>query len=82
VVVDDTLSNGDLVSLAYSMRNVTPADINFLTAPVAGTGREGPASVVYLNDALCRRMWAFLNNDSLSQNADEFKDEKLPDVPR
>jgi LCP family protein required for cell wall assembly len=82
VVIDDTLSNGDLVSLAFSMRNVTPADINFFTAPVAGTGREGPASVVYLNDPQCKRMWAYLNNDSLSQNASEFKDEQLPDVPR
>jgi hypothetical protein len=27
-------------------------------------------------------MWAYLRNDSLSQNAGEFDSEALPDVPR
>src|SRR3954454_16579031 len=49
VKIDDTLSNTDLLSLAYSMRNVTPKDVSFFTAPVLGTGREGAASVVYLD---------------------------------
>jgi LCP family protein required for cell wall assembly len=82
VSVDDTLSNAGLVGLAYSMRNVTPENVDYFTAPIEGTGMEGPASVVYLNDTVGDRMWEYLRNDSLSQNAEEFAKQALPDVPR
>jgi LCP family protein required for cell wall assembly len=82
VSIDDTLGNTDLLALAYSLRNVTPDDIDFFTAPVLGTGMEGPASVVYLDTVSCERMWAYLRGDSLAQNAAEFEDQALPDVPR
>ena len=82
VAIDDGLSNGDLLSLAYSMRNVSPENVEFFTAPVLGTGMEGPASVVYLDTVTGDRMWAYLRSDSLSQNAGEFSDEALPAVPR
>lgn len=82
VSIDDTLGNGDLVGLAYSMRGVTPENIDFFTAPVLGTGMEGPASVVYLDDVAGERMWEYLRNDSLSQNAGEFQEQSLPAVPR
>jgi LCP family protein required for cell wall assembly len=82
VSIDDGLGNGDLVSLAYSMRNVTPGRVEFFTAPVLGTGREGSASVVYLDQVGGERMWAYLRSDSLAMNADEFGDQALPDVPR
>jgi hypothetical protein len=49
---------------------------------VLGTGMEGPASVVYLDTVADERMWAYLRGDSLAQNAAEFQDEALPDVPR
>ncbi|MCA0144874.1 LCP family protein [Blastococcus sp. LR1] len=82
VSIDDALGNGDLLSLAYSLRDVTPGDIDYFTAPVLGTGREGAASVVYLDDGACERMWGYLRNDSLAQNAAEFEDDALPNVPR
>jgi len=82
VKVDDSLDNLELLSLAYSMRNVTPENISFFTAPVLGVGMEGPASVVYLDAVTCDRMWGYLQTDSLSQNADEFAAEALPEVPR
>ena len=82
VSVDDTLSDTDLLGFALSLRNVRPADVDFFTAPVLGTGMEGPASVVYLDSTTGERMWAYLRNDSLSQNAAAFSDEALPDVPR
>ena len=82
VSIDDSLSNANLLGLAYSLRNVTPGDIEFFTAPVLGTGMEGAASVVYLDDATASRMWAYLRSDSLGQNADEFGKESLPDLPR
>jgi LCP family protein required for cell wall assembly len=82
VSLDDTLGNGDLLALAYSLRDVTPQNVEFFTAPVLGTGMEGPASVVYLDTVACERMWAYLRGDSLAQNAAEFQDDALPDVPR
>jgi LCP family protein required for cell wall assembly len=81
VSVDSTLSNNELLSLAYSMRNVTPSDVQFFTAPVLGTGREGAASVVYLDTTADARMWRYLQTDSLSQNASEFKSQELGAVP-
>ncbi|MGX5654024.1 LCP family protein [Geodermatophilus nigrescens] len=82
VAVDDTLGNGDLLGLAYSLRSLRPENVQSFTAPVLGTGMEGPASVVYLDDVTGERMWAYLRNDSLAQNADEFTGQALPDVPR
>lgn len=82
VSIDDSLGNGDLLALAYSMRNVTPENVDYFTAPVAGTGMEGPASVVYLDNVTADRMWAYLRTDSLSQNADEFERQQLPAQPR
>ncbi|MFW3172529.1 LCP family protein [Geodermatophilus sp. CPCC 206100] len=82
VAVDEGLGNGDMLSLAYSLRGLNPENVDFFTAPVLGTGMEGPASVVYLDDVTCERMWTYLQNDSLSQNAAEFADQALPDVPR
>ena len=82
VSIDDTLSNGELVSLAYSMRGVRPENIQFFTAPVLGTGMEGPASVVYLDTVTGERMWAYLRTDSLAGNGEEFAKQALPDVPR
>jgi hypothetical protein len=37
---------------------------------------------VYLDNVTGERMWQYLRTDSLSENADEFTDETLPDVPR
>ncbi|CAA9242336.1 MAG: Cell envelope-associated transcriptional attenuator LytR-CpsA-Psr, subfamily A1 [uncultured Blastococcus sp.] len=82
VTIDDTLGNTDLLALAYSLRGVRPESIDFFTAPVLGTGMEGPASVVYLDIVACERMWTYLRGDSLAQNAAEFEGESLPDVPR
>jgi LCP family protein required for cell wall assembly len=82
VTVDDTLGNGDLLSLAYSLRGLTPDNVEFFTAPVLGTGMEGPASVVYLDTVSGERMWSYLRNDSLAMNTEEFGDEALPEVPR
>jgi LCP family protein required for cell wall assembly len=81
VAIDDSLSNADLLSMAYSLRGLRPDTIDFFTAPVLGTGREGPASVVYLDQPTGERMWGYLSTDSLSQNADEFADESLPALP-
>jgi LCP family protein required for cell wall assembly len=82
VAVDEQLGNTEMLSLAYSLRGLTPDTVDFFTAPVLGTGTEGAASVVYLDDVAGERMWGYLQTDSLSQNAEEFSTQALPDVPR
>jgi LCP family protein required for cell wall assembly len=81
VSVDDTLSNNALLGLGLSMRNVTPSDVQYLTAPILGTGREGKASVVYLDMTKGARMWGYLKTDSLGENVAEFAPEQLTAVP-
>ncbi|MGY1745215.1 LCP family protein [Blastococcus sp. SYSU D00695] len=82
VAVDDSLSNTDLLSMAYSLRGLRPENVESFTAPVLGTGREGASSVVYLDTVTGQRMWTYLRRDSLSSNAAEFSEEALPGVPR
>jgi hypothetical protein len=64
------------------MRDLTPDDVAFFTAPVMGTGAEGAASVVYLDEVTGARMWGYLQTDSLAQNAEEFGKQALGDNPR
>jgi LCP family protein required for cell wall assembly len=82
VAVDDSLGDAELVGLAYSLRGLRPEAVDSFTAPVLGTGTERAASVVYLDEVTGERLWACLRTDSLSQNAEEFGDEALLDVPR
>lgn len=57
VTVDDTLTNSDLRSLGWSLRNLRPENVTFLTAPVAGLGRESGQSVVYLDAENGGQLW-------------------------
>jgi hypothetical protein len=60
---------------------VTPDDVEFFTAPMLGTGMEGPSSVVYLDNVSGERMWSYLRSDSLAQNAGEFSSRRCPMSP-
>lgn len=53
VAVDDGLTVHVLRNLVFSMRDLRPADLTFVTAPHLGTGRspDGGQSVVQLDDA-------------------------------
>jgi LCP family protein required for cell wall assembly len=82
VAVDSGLGDTAILSLAYSLRNLDRSGVEYFTAPVLGTGREGAASVVYLDENAGQRMWEYLRTDSLGENAGEFADQALPDVPR
>lgn len=78
--VDDELSNLDLASLAVSLRGLQPANVAFLTAPVAGVGMEGTQSVVYLDMPLATQMWSYIREGTLQEHVSEFNE--LPDIPR
>ncbi|WP_456597021.1 LCP family protein [Blastococcus sp. SYSU DS0552] len=81
MAVDEGLSNTDLLGMAYELRSLRPDAVTFLTAPVAGTGREGAQSVVYLEPTRAEQMWGYLRTDSLGQHAAEFAVDALPAVP-
>jgi LCP family protein required for cell wall assembly len=81
MAVDSELSNTDLLGMAYDLRSLQPGNVTFLTAPVAGTGREGAQSVVYLDQARVDQLWAYLRGDSLSEHTGEFGLDTLPAVP-
>lgn len=62
ISVDDTLTNDQLRTIAMRLPALGSEGITFLTAPVAGTGREGAQSVVYLDGARCDRLWRALTD--------------------
>jgi LCP family protein required for cell wall assembly len=65
VSVDDTLSNGDLRSLALSLRGLHTQDVTFLTVPTRGTGFEGKASVVYVDKDRAAALWRAVRSDDV-----------------
>lgn len=63
LTVDAEFSTGDLRSLASTMARIPARKLTFLTAPVAGFGREGSQSVVYLDDGEGRGLWRAVRAD-------------------
>ncbi len=81
ISVDETLNNTDMLGLVYSLSGLDRSSLNFLTVPVAGLGREGAASVVYIDATQAAPMWAYLQQDELALHLQEFGEDLLPDVP-
>jgi LCP family protein required for cell wall assembly len=66
VSVDDSLGNGDLRSLMFSLRNLRAGAVTFLTAPVRGLGRQGKESVVLLDAGASGQLWKAINTDDVA----------------
>lgn len=81
ISVDETLSNTNLVGLAYSLRGLNANSLNFLTVPVAGLGTEGAQSVVYIDTARAAPMWDYLRSDTLGEHLADFGRDLLPETP-
>ena len=82
VSVDDTLSNDGLRSVAKRLRAVPPRSISYLRAPVAGLGREGPQSVVYLDTSKTASLWSALQHGTAADYAATHADDTLGAVTR
>lgn len=65
VTVDSGWEFGDMRGLLLDMRGLSAGDIDFLTVPVVGTGREGAQSVVYLDEEGNRGLWNAVSDDSV-----------------
>lgn len=72
ITVDDTLTNDQLRTLAMRLTGLGPGAITFLTAPVAGLGREGPQSVVYLDAERCGRLWPALAGSDMKTDIEAY----------
>jgi LCP family protein required for cell wall assembly len=66
VSVDESLTISKLRSLALQFRSVRAGDLDFLTAPVAGTGTEGRQSVVYLDPVKGQPLYRALRTDAVA----------------
>jgi len=67
VTVDSDWEFGDMRDLVLDMRSMKVGDMQFLTAPVLGFGREGAQSVVYLDKAENRALWEAVREDKVAR---------------
>ncbi|MDN5917681.1 MAG: LCP family protein [Pseudonocardia sp.] len=81
VSIDDTLSNTGLAGLAVQYRDLRSSGISFVTSPVAGLGREGEQSVVYLDEEKAEELWDSIRNGSVARYVDANPSQALDDAP-
>ena len=83
VSVDDTMSNADLRGLALSLRGIRQGNVVFMTAPNVGTGWEGNASVVYLDQRRAQRLYDAIKKDDVDSYLAKYgkPDEQLGTAP-
>jgi LCP family protein required for cell wall assembly len=65
VSLDDSLTNDGLRELALHLSGLRPDAVRFASAPVAGAGREGGQSVLHLDAAAGRELWASVADGTL-----------------
>jgi LCP family protein required for cell wall assembly len=81
VSVDDTLSNGGLRDLALKWRGLRASGVTFTSAPVAGLGREGAQSVVYLDAGAGAQLWKAVQEGTVAAYVAAHPNEALLGTP-
>ncbi|SEG28970.1 cell envelope-related function transcriptional attenuator common domain-containing protein [Thermomonospora echinospora] len=71
ISVDESVSAGDLRSLALSMRNVRGSDITFMTVPNKGPAARGRQSVVLLDDAKAKLLYEAVRGAEVAEYVKE-----------
>lgn len=67
LAVDDGWSNGSIRSLTFSMRNIHPSDITFLTIPTKGTESDPEAgSIVRVDEPACQTLFKAMASDNMA----------------
>jgi LCP family protein required for cell wall assembly len=82
IATDDSFTVGDMRSLAVSSRKVRASDMSFLTAPVAGTGKAGKASIVNLDMPANEKLWKAMAADKMKPYLEAHQEELLPSAVR
>ncbi|REE97984.1 LCP family protein [Thermomonospora umbrina] len=67
ISVDESVSAGDLRSLAISMRGVRGSDITFLTVPNKGPAWRGKQSVVLLDEAKAKSLYDSVRSAEIAE---------------
>jgi len=79
--VDSGWSAGDMRSLALSMRDLGPSDVQYLTAPVAGTKDvDGVGNVVVLKKKESNALWKSVRDDDVQAYLNKYGGDRLPDA--
>jgi hypothetical protein len=63
------------------MRGLRASGVTFTSAPVAGVGREGAQSVVYLDNEAAAHMWAAMREGKMAQYVAAHPTEALAAAP-
>lgn len=81
LTVDDTWSNGEIRSLAWSLRSVGPGDVQFVTAPLGhyGTTADGQ-SIVRLAPKQSQALFSAVKHDDIQGYLKKYPDAKLPNA--
>jgi LCP family protein required for cell wall assembly len=66
--VDESLGQGDLRSLAFSLRHLKPGAVRFLTAPVSSVDTQGGKPMVHLNPRSGATLWDEIETGNPSPN--------------
>jgi LCP family protein required for cell wall assembly len=67
ISVDEGWSFDAMRDLTVDLRGISSRDVDFITAPVRGLGREGDQSVVYLDRAANRDLWSDVFDDRVDR---------------
>ncbi|MFI6645652.1 LCP family protein [Streptomyces sp. NPDC050504] len=66
VSVDDRLSDGDLLGLAWDLKGLRGRDLEFMNVPVTGTPMVRGQSTVELDRVESRRLWQAVRDDDMA----------------
>jgi LCP family protein required for cell wall assembly len=79
--VDSGWSPGDMRRLALNLRDLGPSDVQYITAPVAGTKDvDGVGNVVTLKKKESRALWRSLRDDDVQAYLDQYGGDTLPEA--
>ena len=67
--VDSGLTAQRMLDIGFSLGDLRPNDVTYLTAPTAGTGMEADQSVVYIDEARLAELRTALANDTVNDYA-------------
>lgn len=76
--VDSEFTPSVMRDLAWELRGIKTQNVSFFTVPTNGTGMEGAASVVYLDDAGCKELFTAVNKGLMPQYMNSHKVDSLP----
>jgi LCP family protein required for cell wall assembly len=80
LTIDQSWSNGQLRSLAFSLRGINQEKVRFMTLPFARYDSIPDAgSVIIVDDARAEELWSAMANDRVGAYLEKYPDDELPD---